>query len=58
MPVNFKHCTSDPETGRSILANVTHAGEDIIIVVTGPMLVVSSWLNPALPIGLGFRARS
>ncbi len=35
MQVNFEHCTSDPETGRSIRSQVTHAGEDIVIVVTG-----------------------
>lgn len=35
MPVTFEHCTSDPETGRSIHANLTQAGEDLVIVVTG-----------------------
>lgn len=31
----FEHQTLDPTTGRSIQANVTLAGEDIVIVVTG-----------------------
>ncbi len=31
----FEHQTLDPATGRSIHANVTRAGEDIVIVVTG-----------------------
>ncbi len=35
MQVNFEHCTSDPETRRSSRSQVTHAGEDIIIGVTG-----------------------
>lgn len=35
MQVTFEHCTSDPETGRSIQANLTQAGEDLVIVVTG-----------------------
>ncbi len=31
----FEHQTLDRETGRSINANVTHAGKDLVIVVTG-----------------------
>ena len=31
----FEHQTLDRATGRSIKANVTHAGEDLVIVVTG-----------------------
>ncbi|MEN8165703.1 MAG: hypothetical protein ABFS37_16360, partial [Acidobacteriota bacterium] len=31
----FEHQTSDPETGRSIHANVTRVGDDIVIVVGG-----------------------
>lgn len=35
MQVPFEHSTSDPETGRSIHANLTEAGEDLVIVVSG-----------------------
>ncbi|RLE20738.1 MAG: hypothetical protein DRJ65_17565 [Acidobacteria bacterium] len=31
----LEHQTLDRDTGRSINANVTHAGEDLVIVVTG-----------------------
>ena len=35
MRADFEHQTLDPATGRAIQAKVTHAGQDIIIVVTG-----------------------
>ena len=31
----FEHQTLDPATGRSIQANVTNAGKDVVVVVTG-----------------------
>lgn len=53
MQVKFEHCTSDPETGRSILAQVTHAGEDIVIVVTGGSLPHVGSIVLAQPSGPG-----